>query len=132
MCFNMGVLGMVTLCPQHAMRKKLNRNLLWMVVLGVLCTAPLGAHAVDYTYQSLTNLGPCASSRVLLMNNDTNPICPIEGQGYHDTDSNTVANATIVQRKAGRFMAKNPRWGQSDKWLVYHIHPRMSPGNEIK
>ena len=47
------------------------------------------ANANDFTYQSLTNLGPCASSRVLLMNNDTNPICPIQGQGYHDT-SNTV------------------------------------------
>ena len=46
--------------------------------------------ANDFTYQSLTNLGPCASSRVLLMNNDTNETCPIQGQGYHDT-SNTVA-----------------------------------------
>ena len=47
------------------------------------------ADANDFTYQSLTNLGPCASSRVLLMNNDTNDTCPIEGQGYYDT-SNTV------------------------------------------
>ena len=62
-------------------------------MLGALC-AGLFCVAVaddDYTYQSLTNLGPCASSRVLLMNNDTNPTCPIQGQGYHDTDSNTVA-----------------------------------------
>ena len=73
------------------MRKKLYRNLLWMVVLGVLCAAPLGAHAADYTYQSLTNLGPCASSRVLLMNNDTNNICPIHGQGYADTNETTTA-----------------------------------------
>ena len=62
-----------------------------MVVLGVLCTAPLGAHAEDYTYQSLTNLGPCTSSRVLLMNNDTNTQCPIEGQGYADTNETTTA-----------------------------------------
>ena len=66
-----------------------------VVVFGALC-AGLFRVAVaddysDYTYQSLTNLGPCASSRVLLMNNDTNPACPIQGQGYHDTDSNTVA-----------------------------------------
>lgn len=71
-----------------------NRNLfVRVVVLGALC-AGLFRVAVaddDYTYQSLTNLGPCASSRVLLMNNDTNPVCPIQGQGYHDTDSNTVA-----------------------------------------
>ena len=63
-----------------------------VVVFGALCAGLFRvAVADDYTYQSLTNLGPCASSRVLLMNNDTNPICPIEGQGYHDTDSNTVA-----------------------------------------
>ena len=43
------------------------------------------ADANDFTYQSLTNLGPCASSRVLLMNNDMNGKCPIRGQGYHDT-----------------------------------------------
>ena len=63
-----------------------------VIVLGALCAGLLcAASADDLTYQSLTNLGPCASSRVLLMNNDTNPICPIQGQGYHDTDSNTVA-----------------------------------------
>lgn len=48
------------------------------------------ADVVDpFSYQVLTNLGPYTSSRVLLMNNDTNPTCPIQGQGYHDT-SNTV------------------------------------------
>ena len=63
-----------------------------VVVFGALCVGVFRVSAADdYTYQSLTNLGPCASSRVLLMNNDTNPICPIQGQGYHDTDSNTVA-----------------------------------------
>ena len=63
-----------------------------VVVFGVLCVGVFCVSAADdYTYQSLTNLGPCASSRVLLMNNDTNPVCPIQGQGYHDTDSNTVA-----------------------------------------
>ena len=68
-----------------------DRNLfIRVVVLGALCAGLFRvAAADDYTYQSLTNLGPCASSRVLLMNNDTNPICPIQGQGYHDS-SNTV------------------------------------------
>ena len=63
-----------------------------VILLGAVCAGlhPVFAADDDYTYQSLTNLGPCASSRVLLMNNDTNPICPIEGQGYHDA-SNTVA-----------------------------------------
>ena len=45
----------------------------------------------DFTYQSLTNLGPCASSRVLLCNVDKNSICPIEGQGYYDTNETTTA-----------------------------------------
>ena len=63
-----------------------------MIALGAVCAGMFRAVAdEDYTYQSLTNLGPRASSRVLLMNNDTNTTCPIEGQGYHDTDSNTVA-----------------------------------------
>ena len=87
------------------MRKKLNRYLLWMVVLGVLCTAPLGAYAEDYTYQSLTNLGPCASSRVLLMNNDTNEICPIQGQGYADTNETTTAalfGGTMIRQRLAR------------------------------
>ena len=73
------------------LNRKLHIALLWVVVLGVLCAAPLGAYAEDYTYQSLTNLGPCASSRVLLMNNDTNEICPIQGQGYYDTNETTTA-----------------------------------------
>ena len=63
----------------------------WIVLLGAMCAALGGAYAEDYTYQSLTNLGPCASSRVLLMNNDTNDICPIEGQGYADTNETTTA-----------------------------------------
>ena len=49
------------------------------------------ADSTDFTYQSLTNLGPCASSRVLLMNNDTNPTCPIQGQGYYDTNETATA-----------------------------------------
>ena len=53
------------------------------IALGVASGAfRVAAAENDFTYQSLTNLGPCASSRVLLMNNDTNPICPIQGQGY--------------------------------------------------
>ena len=61
------------------------------IALGVASGAfRVAAEENDFTYQSLTNLGPCASSRVLLMNNDTNPTCPIQGQGYYDT-SNTVA-----------------------------------------
>ena len=63
--------------------------ILLAIVLGAICSERVG-FANDFTYQSLTNLGPCASSRVLLMNNDTNETCPIQGQGYHDT-SNTVA-----------------------------------------
>ena len=66
---------------------------IWGIVICTMCFGLYDAFAAnpddDFTYQSLTNLGPCASSRVLLMNNDTNPICPIQGQGYHDT-SNTV------------------------------------------
>lgn len=50
-----------------------------------------GAYAEDYTYQSLTNLGPCVSSRVLLLNDDTNPACPITGQNYYNTNVNEVA-----------------------------------------
>ena len=79
------------LYPQHAMRKKIHIDLLWMVVLGAFCAVAPCAHAEDYTYQSLTNLGPCASSRVLLMNNDTNEKCPIQGQGYYDTNETTTA-----------------------------------------
>ena len=70
----------------------INRYLLkGVIVFGAVCAGLFRVVAADddLTYQSLTNLGPCASSRVLLMNNDTNPICPIQGQGYHDT-SNTV------------------------------------------
>ena len=63
--------------------------ILLAIVLGAICSERVG-FANDFSYQSLTNLGPCASSRVLLMNNDTNETCPIQGQGYHDT-SNTVA-----------------------------------------
>ncbi len=59
--------------------------------LCALCAVLLCARAEDYTYQSLTNLGPRASSRVLLLNDDTNPACPIEGQGYHTTNVNDVA-----------------------------------------
>ena len=75
------------------LNRKLHFALLWAVVLGAFCAAPLCVRAeeVDYTYQSLTNLGPCASSRVLLMNNDTNEICPIQGQGYYDTNETTTA-----------------------------------------
>ena len=66
-------------------------NSIKMIALAVVFAVamPFCVFSDDYTYQSLTNLGPCASSRVLLMNNDTNPICPIQGQGYHDS-SNTV------------------------------------------
>ena len=74
----------------------------WIVLLGAMCAALGGAYAEDYTYQSLTNLGPCASSRVLLMNNDTNETCPIglytdgnicvSGQGYGDSNE----TATVV------------------------------------
>ena len=77
----------------------------WVVLLGAASAALGGAYAEDYTYQSLTNLGPCASSRVRLMNNDTNDICPIglftnlvdgtscvSGQGYNNTNE----AATIV------------------------------------
>ena len=67
---------------------------IWGIVICTMCFGSFRVSAAnpddDFTYQSLTNLGPCASSRVLLMNNDTNPTCPIQGQGYHDT-SNTVA-----------------------------------------
>ena len=59
--------------------------------LFALCAVFLCARAEDYTYQSLTNLGPRASSRVLLLNDDTNPVCPIEGQGYYNTNVNEVA-----------------------------------------
>ena len=59
--------------------------------LFALCAVFLCARAEDYTYQSLTNLGPRASSRVLLLNDDTNPVCPIEGQGYYTTNVNDVA-----------------------------------------
>lgn len=59
--------------------------------LFAMCAVFLCARAEDYTYQSLTNLGPRASSRVLLLNDDTNPICPIEGQGYYATNVNDVA-----------------------------------------
>ena len=70
-----------------------DRNLfIRVVVLGALCAGLFRvAAADDYTYQSLTNLGPCASSRVLLMNNDTNSVCPILGQGYHDTNETDTA-----------------------------------------
>ena len=74
------------------MLKNRYAGLAMAIVLGAFCSG-MGCFsanaATDFTYQSLTNLGPCASSRVLLMNNDTNPTCPILGQGYHDT-SNTV------------------------------------------
>ena len=63
----------------------------WIVLLGAMCAALGGACAEDYTYQSLTNLGPCASSRVLLLNNDTNGTCPIQGQGYYDTNETATA-----------------------------------------
>ena len=62
------------------------------IALGVASGAfRVAAAENDFTYQSLTNLGPCASSRVLLMNNDTNPICPIQGQGYYDTNETATA-----------------------------------------
>ena len=61
------------------------------IALGVACFGMfrVAVADTDLYYQSLTNLGPYASSRVLLMNNDMNSLCPIRGQGYHDT-SNTV------------------------------------------
>ena len=76
------------------MRTYKNIAFWWGALVCVMSAGAFGTFAADaandFTYQSLTNLGPCASSRVLLMNNDTNPTCPIQGQGYHDT-SNTVA-----------------------------------------
>ena len=71
------------------MLKNRHAGFIVAITLGVIAGG-IRVAVADFTYQSLTNLGPCASSRVLLMNNDTNPTCPIEGQGYHDT-SNTVA-----------------------------------------
>ena len=53
------------------------------IALGAICSGAFRVAAADnssgFFYQSLTNLGPCASSRVLLMNNDTNDTCPIQG-----------------------------------------------------
>ena len=49
------------------------------------------ADSNDFTYRSLNDLGPGYSSRVLLMNNDSNPINPILGQGYYDTNETTTA-----------------------------------------
>ncbi len=73
------------------MRKKTHEGLFRGAAACVLCVVALWARAEDYTYQSLTNLGPRASSRVLLLNDDTNPACPIEGQGYYTTNVNEVA-----------------------------------------
>ena len=65
--------------------------ILLAIALGVIAGGfRVAAAENDFTYQSLTNLGPCASSRVLLMNNDTNPTCPIQGQGYYDTNETTT------------------------------------------
>jgi len=67
----------------------------WGIVICTMCFGLYDAFAAnpddDFTYQSLTNLGPCASSRVLLCNVDKNSICPIEGQGYYDTNETTTA-----------------------------------------
>ena len=74
------------------MRNKRHMSLVaGIAALCAIFTAFLGAYAEDYTYQSLTNLGPCVSSRVLLLNDDTNPICPITGQGYYTTNVAEVA-----------------------------------------
>ena len=73
------------------MRNIRHMSLVGGAALWAICSAALCAYADDYTYQSLTNLGPRASSRVLLLNDDTNPICPIEGQGYYATNVNDVA-----------------------------------------
>ena len=68
---------------------------IWGIVICTMCFGLYDAFAAnpdaDFTYQSLTNLGPCASSRVLLCNVDKNSICPIEGQGYYDTNETTTA-----------------------------------------
>ena len=65
------------------------------VLLGVICSGALRVAAAegvtDFTYQSLNDLGGNYSSRVLLMNNDTNDTCPIQGQGYYDTNETTTA-----------------------------------------
>ena len=72
-------------------------SLFTALVLGVMFTAAISHAAVaaddPFAYQSLTNLGPRTSSRVLLLNNDTNPACPIFGQGY----SNTVDTVEVGQ-----------------------------------
>ena len=62
-------------------------GLVMAIALGVACFGMfrVAVADTDLYYQSLTNLGPYASSRVLLMNNDMNSLCPIRGQGYHDT-----------------------------------------------
>ena len=75
------------------MLKNRYAGLVMAIVLGAFCSGMgcFAADPADFTYQSLTNLGPCASSRVLLMNNDTNPTCPIQGQGYYDTNETTTA-----------------------------------------
>ena len=62
------------------MLKNRHAGFIMAIALGVISGAfrvVAAESATDFTYQSLTNLGPCASSRVLLMNNDTNETCPI-------------------------------------------------------
>ena len=69
-------------------------RLMKVVLLGAICAGLAGvavADGTDYTYQSLTNLGSGVSSRILLMNNDTNETCPIRCQGYYDTDEAATA-----------------------------------------
>ena len=65
-----------------------------VLLLGALCAGLVRvavAQGTDYSYQALTNLGYGVSSRILLMNNDTNETCPIRCQGYYDTNETTTA-----------------------------------------
>lgn len=73
------------------MRNKKHMGLLKAAAFIAVCSALVCVQAEDYTYQSLTNLGPRLSSRVLLLNDDTNPACPITGQNYYNTNVNDVA-----------------------------------------